>query len=57
MKTYHAKIDSAGELVSIEFTIDINPIEYIWAKYGISTYIAQLEEIEEEVIEDEILEK
>ena len=45
MKTYSAEIEIGGELTTLEFTTDINPIEYLWGRYGMDSYIASLTEI------------
>ncbi len=47
MKKYKAQIELVGELTEVEFETADNPVEYLWQQYGISTYIARVEEVEE----------
>lgn len=48
MKKYKAILEIGGETIVEEFEIDDNPIEYLWAKYGMSSYIDSIYSIEEE---------
>lgn len=55
MKKYEANIEINNELQLIEFETDLNPIEYLWQRYGMSSYIEfvnELEELEEESKEE-----
>ena len=46
MIKYTAELVIQNESNIINFETDINPIEYLWARYGMDTYIATLEEID-----------
>lgn len=48
MMNYIAYIILDNERTKIEFNTEENPIEYLWTKYGMDTYIESLEEIKEE---------
>lgn len=48
MMNYIAYIILNNERTKIEFSTDGNPIEYLWTKYGMDTYIESLEENKEE---------
>ena len=48
MTNYIAYIILNNERTKIEFSTEGNPIEYLWTKYGMDTYIESLEEIKEE---------
>ena len=54
-KKYIASIEVNNNLEVVTFETDGNPIEYIWGRYGMSSYIARLEEIKPE--EDSLLDK
>lgn len=47
-KKYKASIQLNNELTVVNFETDKNPIEHLWAQYGISTYIEYVEELTEE---------
>ena len=47
MKNYEANIEINNELQLIEFETDLNPIEYLWQRYGMSSYIEFVNELEE----------
>lgn len=49
MKRYIAYLLLDNFRTKIEFSTDIRPVEYLWQKYGMSTFIESLEE----VLEDE----
>ena len=54
MKRWKAQINLGGKLTTVEFETDGKPVEYLWEKFGISTYISTLIEIETETeTEDE----
>lgn len=42
MKEYFAQVDHAGQLIDVRFTTDGSPIQYLWERYGMSSYIASL---------------
>ncbi len=44
-KKYIASIEVNNNLEVVTFETDGNPIEYIWGRYGLSSYIARLEEV------------
>lgn len=46
---YEASIQINNKLTKINFELknDENPIEYLWGRYGMDTYIEYLKEIEE----------
>lgn len=48
MTNYTAFIILNTERTKVEFSTDGNPIEYLWTKYGMDTYIECFEEIKEE---------
>ena len=48
MTNYTAYIILNNERTKIEFSTDENPVEHLWTKYGMDTYIESLEEIKEE---------
>lgn len=45
MKKYIAYLEEAGELVEVEFETDIKPIEFLWERYGMSTFIYSVKEV------------
>ena len=45
MKTYVAYIVLAEERIKVVFTTDILPVEYLWQRYGMSTYIESVVEL------------
>lgn len=47
MKKYEANIEINNELQLIEFETDLKPIEYLWQRYGMSSYIEFVNELEE----------
>lgn len=47
MKHYIAYLILNNVRTKIEFSADINPIEYLWQRYGMSTFIESLEETPE----------
>ena len=54
MKKYEANIEIDNELQLIEFETDLKPIEYLWQRYGMSSYIEFVNELEEsEELEEE----
>ena len=44
-KKYIASIEVNNNLEVVTFETDGNPIEYIWGRYGLSSYIARLEKV------------
>lgn len=48
MTNYTAYIILNTERTKVEFSTDGNPIEYLWTKYGMDTYIESFKEIKEE---------
>ena len=54
MKKYSANLVLDNELTKVEFETKDNPIEYLWTRYGMDTYIESIDEVKEEVtIEEE----
>lgn len=47
MKKYEANIEINNELQLIEFETDLKPIEYLWQRYGMSSYIEFVNELKE----------
>lgn len=47
MKKYEANIEINNELQLIEFETDSNPVEYLWQRYGMSSYIEFVNELKE----------
>ena len=45
MKKYIATLMLENQLQEIEFSTDMQPVEYLWQHYGISTYIEKFEEV------------
>ena len=45
MTKYIAEIVIDNKAEQIEFQTDVNPIEYLWSRYGMDTFIATLSEI------------
>lgn len=55
MKKYIAKIVLDNELTKVEFETKDKPIEYLWTRYGMDTYIESVQEVKVEVaIEEEV---
>lgn len=55
MKKYIANLVLDNELTKVEFEIKDNPIEYLWTRYGMDTYIESVQEVKEEVtLEEEV---
>lgn len=56
MKKYEANIEIGNELQLIEFETDLKPVEYLWQRYGMSSYIEFVNELEEskEEAEEEV---
>lgn len=54
-KEYKASLQLNNELSVVYFTTEGSPVEYLWAHYGISTYIEYVEEVEPEP-EEEVIE-
>jgi len=48
MRKYTAVVAVGGELKRIPFKTDGNPVEYLWSRYGMSSYIERIEGLEEE---------
>lgn len=48
MKKYKASISIENELKVIDFETKENPIEHLWGKYGMDSFIEWLEEVEED---------
>lgn len=48
MTNYTAYIILNNERKKIEFSTDENPVEHLWTKYGMDTYIESFEGIKEE---------
>lgn len=53
MKKYNANLVLDSELTKVEFETKDNPIEYLWTRYGMDTYIESVYEVKEEVIVEE----
>lgn len=53
MKKYKAYLVLDNVYQSVDFETDLNPIEFLWTRFGMDTYIDSLEEIFEEVTEEE----
>ena len=47
MKKYEANIEINNKLQLIEFETDLKPIEYLWQRYGMSSYIEFVNKLEE----------
>lgn len=60
IKKYKAYLVLDNIYQSVDFETDLNPIEFLWTRYGMDTYIDSLEEIldketgteEKDLIED-----
>lgn len=52
MKRYIAYIEIDSEIEPLNFETEENPIDFIWGRYGISTYIESVSEVEEEDLEE-----
>lgn len=55
MKKYEANIEINNELQLIEFETDLKPIEYLWQRYGMSSYIEFVNKLEEPKEEAEVV--
>lgn len=47
---YIANIEIDNQLEKIEFETEDNPVSYLWAKYGMSSYIEKIEEVDDDDI-------
>lgn len=45
MKKYKAYLVLDNVYQSVDFETDLNPIEFLWTRYGMDTYIDSLEEV------------
>lgn len=52
MKNYIAYLILDNVRTKIEFSTDIRPVEYLWQRYGMSTFIESLEEVLEAPAEE-----
>lgn len=56
-KKYLAHLIVSGGLEEVEFVTDGDPIEHLWQRYGMSSYIDDLEEVghegEVEIVSEE----
>lgn len=48
MKQYVAYLILGEERKKLEFETDIQPVEFLWQRYGMSTYIESVAEVENE---------
>lgn len=48
MKKYKAYLVLDNVYQSVDFETDLNPIEFLWTRYGMDTYIDSLEEVSDE---------
>lgn len=48
MKYYEASIMIDNSLRVLKFKIKGNPIEYLWGRYGMDSYIEYIKELDEE---------
>lgn len=48
MNAYEAQIVISGELQTYRFETDGNPVEFLWERFGMSSYIESLKEIKDE---------
>lgn len=46
MSKYSAELILDNKLTTIEFEVDTDPIDYLWTRYGMDTFIATLETLE-----------
>lgn len=44
MTKYIAYLVLSNERTAVEFETDKNPVEYLWERYGMDTYIESVEE-------------
>lgn len=49
MKKYRASIEIDNKLEKVEFETKENPVEYIWQRYGMDSFIESVEELGSEV--------
>lgn len=59
IKKYKAYLVLDNIYQSVDFETDLNPIEFLWTRYGMDTYIDSLEEIldkETEIEEKDLVE-
>lgn len=50
---YEASIEINNELEKLEFKTDKNPVEYLWERYGMSSYIEYVKELKDENTEED----
>lgn len=55
IKKYKAYLVLDNIYQSVDFETDLNPIEFLWTRYGMDTYIDSLEEILDKETEEESL--
>lgn len=55
IKKYKAYLVLDNVYQSVAFETDLNPIEFLWTRYGMDTYIDALEEILDKETEEEDL--
>lgn len=48
MIKYIAYLVLANERTAVEYETDKNPVEYLWERYGMDTYIESVEEVGEQ---------
>lgn len=48
MMTYEAQVVVSGDLQTYRFETDGNPVEFLWERFGMSSYIESLKEIKDE---------
>lgn len=53
IKKYKAYLVLDNIYQSVDFETDLNPIEFLWTRYGMDTYIDSLEEILDKETETE----
>lgn len=53
MKKYVAYLQINNELTKIEFETDSNPVDFLWQRYGMSTYIERIIQVENTGTESE----
>ena len=55
MKKYIGNLVLDNELIKVEFETKDNPIEYLWTRYGMDTYIESINEVKEgAALEEEV---
>ena len=55
-KNYKSHVLINNELQEIKFSTADNPVEYLWTLYGMSTYIADLEVVQDETFKSNVIE-